>query len=159
MKLLDLEKLYSELQKKHNLPPFKEMNADFDIGKIKRDSGNLIRDIRRMMIEKIVYYIRLAELMVNPSQASPIMLNLLKEITSEDKGIIDSVLNSFVELEIEAHKLDVKSSENEESKLVNRVNSVWNNKREEVFSLIKILERNFGKKSPISNKKGRDYFS
>ncbi len=159
MNLSDFEKLYSELQKKHNLPTFKEMNADFDIGKIKRDSGNILRDIRRMMIEKIVYYIKLLELMINPSQASPIMLMLLKEINLEDRKVIDTVLNSFIELEIEAHKLDVISSENEEAKLVNKVYSVWNKKKEEVLSLIKILERNLGKKPQVSNKKGRDYFS
>lgn len=159
MKLSDFEKLYSDMQKKHGLPAFKDMNYDFDIGKIKRDSGNLLRDIRRMMVEKIVYYIKLVEIMVNPSQASPIMLMLLKEINSEDKKTIDLILDSFVELEIEAHKLDIKSNENEEAKLVNKVYSVWNGKREQVLSLIKMLERNFAKKPQVSNKKGRDYFN
>lgn len=158
MKLEDFKKIYDELKKKYSLPSFEDMNSNFDIGKIKRDSGNLIRDIRRMMVEKIVYYIRLVEVMVNPSQASPIMLMLLKEINSEDRKTIDSVLNSFVELEIEAHKLDVISKDVEEAKLVSKIYSTWDKKREEVLSLIKILERNLGKKPQIQAKKG-NYFN
>lgn len=159
MKIAEFKKIYDELRKKHSLPGFDEMNSDFDIGKIRRDSGNLLRDIRRVMIEKIVYYTKLVELMINPSQASQIMLMLLKEISSEDRKVMDSVLNSFVELEIEAHKLDVMPSENEEIKLINKVYSAWVKKREEVLSLVKILERNLGKKPQVSNKKGRDYFN
>lgn len=159
MRIAEFKKLYDELKKEYSLPVFEEMNSNFDIGKIRRDSGNLLRDIRRVMIEKIVYYIRLVELMINPSQASPIMLMLLKEISSEDRKTMDSVLNSFVELEIEAHKLDVIPSDSEEAKLVNKVYSVWNKSKQEVLSLVKILERNHGKKPQVSNKKGRDYFN
>lgn len=160
MNIGDFKEVYLSLQKKHKLPDFEELNLGFDIGKIKRDSGNILRDIRRIMIEKIVYYNKLVEVMINPSGATPILLMLLKEITSEDKKIIDSVLNSFVELEIESHKLDVFSNEIGETKLINRINDVWKNKKDEVMSLIGILERNLKKTSaPVINKKNRDYFN
>ncbi len=160
MNLDEFKEIYSGLQKKHKLPDFDELNLNFDIGKIKRDSGNFLRDIRRIMVEKLVYYNKLVELMINPSGATPILLMLLKEITNEDKKIIDSVLNSFVELEIESHKLDVFSTETGEAKLINQINNVWKNKKDEVMSLIRILERNL-KKVPVpqSNKKNRDYFN
>ena len=139
MKLIEFKKVYEEIKKKHSLPSFQDLNIDFDIGRIRRDSGNLIRDIRRIMMEKIVYYVRLVEVIVNPSQASPIMLMLLKDINSDDKKVIDSVMDSFVELEIASHKLDVLSGVDEESKLVNHINSTWNKKRGEVMHLVKIL--------------------
>lgn len=160
MKIDDLKERYLVLQKKHELPNFDELNLNFDIGRIRRDSGNLLRDIRRVMVEKIVYYNKLVEVMINPSGASPILLMLLKEITNEDKKTIDSVLNSFVELEIESHKLDVFSSETEEIKLINQINNVWKKKKNEVLLLIGILERNLKKTSvPVSSKKNRDYFN
>ncbi|MEK6894273.1 MAG: hypothetical protein AABX10_02320 [Nanoarchaeota archaeon] len=159
MKLIEFKKVYEEIKKKHSLPSFEDLNIDFDIGRIRRDSGNLIRDIRRIMMEKIVYYVRLVEVMVNPSQASPIMLMLLKDINSDDKKVIDSVMDSFVELEIASHKLDVLSGVDEESKLVNHINSTWNKKRGEVMHLVKILEKNLGNKPQNSNKKSRDYFN
>ena len=159
MKLVEFKKIYEEIRKKHSLPDFEDLNMDFDIGKIRRDSGNLIRDIRRVMMEKIVYYVRLVEVMVNPSQASPIMLMLLKDINSDDKKVIDSVMNNFVELEIASHKLDVLSSVQEESKLINHINSTWNKKRNEVMHLVKILEKNLQNKPESITKKSRDYFN
>lgn len=59
MRLNELKDNYSNLQKKYRLPDFDEMNSAFDIGRIKRDSGLLMRDIRRTMSEKISYYMRL----------------------------------------------------------------------------------------------------
>lgn len=160
MNLDDFKEKYLILQRKNKLPDFEELNLNFDIGKIKRDSGNILRDIRKIMIEKIVYYNKLVEVMINPSGATPILLMLLKEITNEDKKIIDSVLNSFVELEIESHKLDVFSTEIGEVKIINQINNVWKNKKNEVMSLIGILERNLKKTPvPVSNKKNRDYFN
>jgi hypothetical protein len=87
----------------------------FDIGKIRKDSGHLLRDIRRMMIEKIVYYLKLIEIIMNPSQASPIFMMLLKEINSNDLKFIDSILSPFVEIELVGHKLDINSNEKEEA--------------------------------------------
>lgn len=159
MKLAEFKKIYEDIKVKNSLPSFDSLNSDFDIGRIRRDSGNIVRDIRRVMMEKIVYYVRLVEVMVNPSQASPIMLMLLKDISAEDKKVIDSVMNSFVELEIAAHKLDVLSSVNEESKLINHINSTWNKKRDEVMHLVKILEKNLGNKPQSISKKNRDYFN
>lgn len=159
MKLAEFKKFYEEIKLKYSLPSFNDLNMVFDIGRIRRDSGNLIRDIRRVMMEKIVYYVRLVEVMINPPQASPIMLMLLKDINAEDRKIIDSVLNSFVELEIASHKLDVSSSDNDESKLINHINSVWGKKKDEVMYLVTILERNLKKTPQTVNKKSRDYFN
>jgi hypothetical protein len=89
MKFEEFKQKYALLNKTHNLPDFDEMNNSFDIGKIRRDSGNLIRDIRRVMIEKISYYNKLLEMMINPSNASPIFLMLLNEITMEDKIVTE----------------------------------------------------------------------
>jgi len=134
------------------------MNSSFDIGRIKRDSGNLVRDIRRGMVDKIIYYLKLIEVMINPSSASPIFLMLLKEITSEDKKVIDSVLSSFVGLEIAAHKLDISSTEKEEADLVLNIFGVWNEKKPELLRLMQILERNW-KQTSVIKKNNRDYFN
>ncbi len=158
MKLSEFIEIYAKIQKKYSLPEFEEMNSSFDIGRIKRDSGNLVRDIRRGMVDKIIYYLKLIEVMINPSSASPIFLMLLKEITSEDKKVIDSVLSSFVGLEIAAHKLDISSTEKEEADLVLNIFGVWNEKKPELLRLMQILERNW-KQTSVIKKNNRDYFN
>ena len=111
-----------------------------------------------MMLEKVVYYTKLLELMMNPANASPIFLMLLREITSEDKKVIDSVLSSFVELELAAHRLDVQSKEKEEADFILKTFKTWNDKKEDVDFLIKVLERNW-KQVKNSQKKERNYFN
>lgn len=158
MKVTDFKKIYLDFEKKYSLPSFEEMNDAFDIGKIKRDSGNLIRDIRRAIIEKIVYYLKLTEIIMNPANASPIFLMLLKEVNSDDKKVIDSILNSFVELELEAHSLDITSSEKDEASLINKTYKVWVDNRDNLTHLIKLLQRNW-KIVKNSQKKNRDYLN
>ncbi len=158
MELSDLKSEYEKLHKMYSLPSFNEMNSHFDIGKIERDSGNILKDIRKVCSDKISHYLRLLELMLNPSQASPMFLILLKEITVKDKKVMESVFTSFIELEIEAYKLDVKPSLENESVLINKIFSVWNNNSSNLLFLIDILERNWkGVNKQVS--KSRDYFN
>ncbi len=158
MELSQLQREYDGIRKLHDLPSFEEMNLIFDIGKIERDSGNLLRDIRKICSEKISHYLRLIELMLNPSQASPMFLILLKEMNLNDRKIIDSVFTSFIELEINSYKLDIKYSAEDESSFIRKIYSVWMQHIPEIEYLIGILERNWksSNKQPI---KSRDYFN
>lgn len=158
MKLNELIERYGSLRSKYNLPEFDELNSAFDIGKIRKDSGHLLRDIRRMMIEKIVYYLKLIEIIMNPSQASPIFMMLLKEINSNDLKFIDSILSPFVEIELIGHKLDINSNEKEEADTIIKALDIWNSKKKDLYSLIEVLERNW-KNSKSSTKKSKDYLN
>ena len=156
MELDDLKKKFDVLHKKYQLPSFDELNREFDVGKIELDSGNLVRDIRRGMMEKVVHYIRLAELMVNPSQASPIFLVMLKEINTEDRKAIDAVLKNFVELEINSYKADLGGEEKAEAEFIKHVYSTWTKTKPTLLQLIKVLERNWGSNN---TKKEKGYFN
>lgn len=158
MEIQELKEKYSLFQKKHSLPGFDDLNATFDIGKIERDSGNLLRDVRRIMVEKVAHYLRLMELMFNPSQASPIFLILLKEINSADKKILDELFSKFLGVELNSYKLDVLSSEKEEALFISKVYSEWNDNRELLLSLLAVLDRNW-KGAAVKNHKSREYFN
>ncbi|MEK6847135.1 MAG: hypothetical protein AABY16_03140 [Nanoarchaeota archaeon] len=158
MEIEELKSAYVGLQKKHALPVFDDLNSVFDIGKIERDSGNLLRDVRRAMVEKVAHYLRLMELMLNPSQASPIFLILLKEVTSADKQVLDKVFSSFIEIELYSYKLDVGSSDNDEADFIKKIYGVWNENRDSLLKLLNILERNW-KNGSVKNHRTRDYFN
>ncbi|MBS3082247.1 hypothetical protein J4416_04975 [Candidatus Pacearchaeota archaeon] len=158
MKFIELKNNYNLLQKKHSLPEFDEMNSAFEIGKIKKDSGVLLKDIRRIIVDKFAYYLKLIETMVNPSQAPPMFMMLLKDITPEDKKIIDSVFSSFMEVELISYKLDVVSNDNNEVEFILKAFGVWNEKRSELLKILDVLERNW-KNAANSKKSSRDYFN
>jgi hypothetical protein len=65
MEFEELKKNYEDLKTKFNLPNFDDLIEVFDIGKIERESGNLLRDIRGVLMEKIIHYVRLLELLLN----------------------------------------------------------------------------------------------
>ncbi len=158
MEFIELKKIYGDFEKKYNLPSFDEMNSIFEIGKIDVNSGNLLRDIRKFAIEKIAHYVRLIEIMLNPSQASPMFLMLLKEITSKDKKIIEEVFSVFIELEISSYYLDITSSETKEVDILKKVYSVWSAQKSNLEYMIGILEKN-SKTNTKPNGKSRDYFN
>src|SRR3989344_8844616 len=121
MEIEELKEAYVGLHKEFNTPGFDELNNIFDIGKIERDSGNLLRDIRRAMVDKVAHYLRLMELMFNPSQASPVFLILLKEVTPADKQVLDKVFSAFIEIEIASYRLDVHSLEVDEVNFIKKI--------------------------------------
>ena len=158
MEVDELKIAYANLQRKYEIPSFDELNAIFDIGKIERDSGNLLRDVRRVMVEKVAHYLRLMELMFNPSQASPIFLILLKEVTPADKHVLDKVFSAFIEIELASYKLDVGSSDADESSFIKKIYGIWNENRSELIKLLNILERNW-KNNSAKNHRAREYFN
>ncbi|MGV8142777.1 MAG: hypothetical protein ACP5NS_04045 [Candidatus Pacearchaeota archaeon] len=158
MDLVELKTEYEKMRKLHDLPTFEEMNSIFDIGKIERDSGHILRDIRKVCSEKISHYLRLLELMLNPSQASPMFLVLLKEITQADKKVMDSVFTHFIELEINSYKLDIIYSSENEAAFIKKVYAVWKEHTPQIAHLVEILDRNWKSVNKQSSK-SRDYFN
>ncbi len=158
MELDELRIAYNLLQKKHSLPGFEELNANFDIGKIERDSGNLLREVRRAMVEKVAHYLRLMELMLNPAQASPIFLILMKEINSSDRQILDKLFSAFIEVEISSYKLDIGYSEVDEVEFIKKIYIIWKDSKSELIKLLNIFERNW-KNNSSKNIKSKGYFN
>ena len=54
MELKDLKKEYGKLEKKHKLPSFKEVNETFEIDKIENESDCLVREVRKIIMDKII---------------------------------------------------------------------------------------------------------
>ncbi len=159
MELSELKQEYEKLRNTHNLPTFEEMNIIFELGKIEKNTGNLLRDIRKICAEKTSHYLRLIELMLNPAQASPIFLILLKEVNAQDKKVMDEVFTSFMDLEIEFYKLDVEYSAEGEANFIKKVYETWNNNVAKILKIIEILERNWKNNNNKQNVKSRDYFN
>lgn len=152
MEVKDFKKEFLELQKKYTLPSFEDLDKLFDISLIDTFSSSLIRDIRKKIIDKVVGYVRLAELMLNPSQASPVFMVFLKEVNSEDKKLIDEIFKKFVPLEVEAFKLDVLFDESQEAKFIKDSYDVYDKISDVLLKTVCVMERNWNS-SQIKEKK------
>ena len=151
-----MKKRYEILQKKYKLPEFDNINSRFDIGKIEIYSGNLLRDIRSVMMERVLHYVRLLELMLNPAQATPVFMVLLREINNSDKEVMNRVFNSFVSLELKSFKLDIGSDEEKEAKHIKEIFETWDKTSDDLIKLIDVMERNW---KTGQKKKDKDYFN
>lgn len=154
MSLEDLKKQYEEEQKKHKLPGFSDVNNYFEIDRIDRDMEHLIRDVRKVMIEKILELTRLVEMLLNPSNAPPQFLQFVKRITSEDRAILQRVYERFVLLELESLACDLKYDAAREGALINSAYTAWDQMHSDMQAIITLMGRNF---SQTSDKKEKSY--
>jgi hypothetical protein len=155
MELVGLKKEYGNLAKKHGLPDFKEVNECFEIDRIERDTDFLLREVRKTMMDKVVGYIRFLEMMINPSQAPPMFMMFLKDVTEAEKKTIQTVYKNFIELELLSLKLEVDYSEAREAEAINGILKAWHDTRPDLRATIGVMEKNW---NSGAEKKDKGYF-
>lgn len=155
-KEFDLESKYDDLVKKYNLPDLKKISEDFDIDKnLEKDSFFLIREIRRIINEKISAYLRLFETFVSPSSPPMFVFSILRNISDEDKESIRQIYQDLAKIQIEVMKLEALYQEEEEAKFIKRTFERWQEIKKEIYKVIKNFECNLKKDDGI---KKRSYF-
>ncbi len=154
--LEELKKDYSVLQKKYNLPDFKELNEEFDIEKAaENETDCLLREIRKLVMEKVIAYLRFIEMLLNPSNAPLFFFALVKGLTAQDKRVLEKLYDKLGSLEIDVIELDCSYSEKEEAEFVKRLFGEWKSVKDDMLNLVEVLRRNWGQKS---GKNERGYF-
>lgn len=153
----DLKSAYEELGTKYDLPEFEKLSEDFDVEKnIDKESTFLIRDIRRVAVEKTSAYLQLFETLINPSAPPMFVFSILRNVSSEDKDVIKEIYKILSKLQIEAMKLDIIYNEKSEAKFINEIFNMWQESKPTIYRLIEKFEMNF-ESDDISKK--RSYFA
>src|SRR3989344_3704979 len=125
MEVEEFKKKYLQIGKRHKLPSFDELNLDFEIDKLDKDSDNLLRAIRKITMEKIVNSMGFLEMLVNPVNAPRMYIPYVRTMSVEDKKIIDEIYSSLAELSVLSLELEIYSGEGEEAVLINSVFEKW----------------------------------
>ncbi|MGC9310054.1 MAG: hypothetical protein ACP5D2_05165, partial [Candidatus Nanoarchaeia archaeon] len=111
-KLIEKKQQYSKLKEKYSLPDFQSLAEEFDIEKIgEKESSFLIRDIRKVIGEKINAYLNLFETFLNPSQSSMFVFSLLRNIKEKETKQIKEMHKKLAKMQLELMKLDTIYSE------------------------------------------------
>lgn len=155
MELKDLKKAYRESAKKYKLPEFKEINECFEIDRIDRDTDVILRDVRKVMMDKIVGYKRFLEMMIAPASASPTFLMFIKEVTKEDQSQIESVFKKLTELELDSLDLEIDFSEKAEAEMIKKIYEAWSDLKLGLKKISVMMRRNW---MSASKKNDRAYF-
>jgi len=126
MKLEELKKSYSILEKKYNLPSFSELNEGFGIEVLRKGEELLLRSIRKTMLEKIVNSLGFAEMLLNPANAPRMYFVYLKSMTAEDKKDIEKIYSVLSDIVLASSKLEIEYSEKGEAEMIIRIVKDWN---------------------------------
>ncbi len=154
MELKELKNLYSNYEKKYKLPGFNQLNEQFEIEKIDRESEILMRVIRKIMMDKIVNSLAFLDMIANPMNAPRIYLSFIKSISDKDKEVMDKLYDSFGSLSLSCLALELDYSEKKEAEMVKNIYENWEKARPEFSDLLKRVHK------PVKNdvKKEKSYF-
>lgn len=126
MELKELKKQYLECAKKHKLPSFAELNENFEVEKMDKDTDCLLRAVRKVMMEKLVNSLGFIEMMLNPVNAPRIYISYIRTMSAEDRQIIEGIYGKLGELSLQSLNLEIEYDEKKEAELIKRANEVWN---------------------------------
>lgn len=154
--LESFKEAYEKLSKKYSLPCFKDLNEDFDIGKIDCcNSETLLREIRKAMISKFASLLQLTELLLNPSNGSMFHMFLVKGINNSEKEKLNKLFETLGSIQIESFSLDLTYNEKKEAEFINFSFSEWKNMNPDLKIIISSLKENWRK---TTSKKSKSYF-
>ena len=148
-----LKKEYEELQKKQKLPSFKEMNEDFYIEKIaENETDMLIREIRRMVGDRLANYMRLIENLLNPVNVPMFVFTILKMIGPEEKKKLSEVYKKLVQNEIKFVERDLEFDEDKEAEFIKGSYKLWQEIKKELAGIFEKVEKHQDNKAEENNK-------
>ncbi len=147
----DLENLkieYEKLSKKYKLPDFDKLAEDFDIEKIvEKETSFVLRDMRRMINEKLSAYLHFFEVLMNPSSPPMFVFSMLKNLNEQDHQIIKKIYAKIAKYQIVVMKLDTIYNEKNEA---NFILTTFNDFQDMKIKINEILEK-LGKDIDLNN--------
>ncbi len=151
--LEDLKRIYNEYEKKYGIPRYKELNEDFEIDKIDRESDSFLRVVRKVMMEKVVNSLNFLDMLLNPGNAPRIYYGFLKSIKEEDTKMIDEIYTKLGNLSMESLALEIDYSEKKEAEMIVKVFREWDSVKVNFRKLMEHIQH-----PTREEKKERNYY-
>lgn len=98
----DIKQEYEKLRKKYgDLPSFEELDDEFELSlaELKDKQTFVLRQIRRRMNDKIVFYCRVLESILYPTSTSPIALYEANQVSKEQKEKFFEIHRKLMDIE------------------------------------------------------------
>lgn len=151
-----LKENYAKFQKKYSLPSFDDLNEEFSIEKIAdHETDYLLREVRKVVAEKVFNYLRTVETLINPTSAPMFVFSIVKSLKEADKKILTDIYKELAKNELELIKLDLRYSEEKEGKFIKETYKMWEKNSKILLQIIEGVEKNWDNKSEMS---GKSYF-
>ncbi len=154
--LEDLKKDYKEIQKKYNLPSFEELNNDFQIEiASEKETDFLLREIRKIVAERLFNYLRFIESLLNPVGVPMFVYSIIKTFDVKEKEKLTEIYKKLAKEEVELIELDIDSTEEKEAKFIQNSYKLWQGIKKDVLEVVDGIKKNWDNKVEEDKK---DYF-
>lgn len=153
MGLEQLKKDYLALHKKYRLPSFQEMNEDFYIEKIaENETDILIREIRKMVGDRLVNYMRFIENLLNPVNVPMFVFSIIKLMGPEEKNKLSEIYKKLIKNEIKFVERDLEFEEAKEAEFIRESYELWQGIKKELAKIFEKVEKGWGTKTEENSK-------
>jgi len=138
----DLKTEYNKLS--HKLPKFEDLNYEFELSSTNiKNKEFLIRNIRRKMNDKLIFYCRIIEGLIYPNSNNLIGMFEVKSFNGEEKEKINKMYKKFMEYERLSLSLDVDSDEKKDADYINNLFKEWKKFKEEMIVITKKMKESW----------------
>lgn len=147
---------YKDVQKQFDLPNFEELNQDFQIEKIADiETDYLLREIRKMMADKIGNYLRFIETLLNPSNVPMFVYTMIKNFENNDKELLSELYKKLAKIETNLVRLDLQYNEQAEAEFIKSNFTLWQEAKTSLIQLMDKVDEKWDNKT-VNN--GKNYF-
>ncbi len=152
--LAELKKKYEQYMMKYKLPSFADLNRDFEVERVyERETDFLMREIRKVMMDKVLGYLRFVELLLNPTNAPLFFFGLIKSMGQDDRKALEKIYAKLGEFEIDVIALDNDYSDEKEAAFMKKVFKEWQEIKSDLKGVVGSLRSGWNQKT-IPKEKG-----
>ena len=144
----DIKQEYNIL--KHKLPNFNELDREFEISSANiKDKNFLLRNIRRRINDKVIFYCRLIEGLIYPSTNNIINMFELKSFNEQEKENISKFYKKLMQYERESLTLDVNPDEKKDFDYINKLWKDWQYFKKEMLKITEKMKASWEKEDKL----------
>lgn len=142
MDKVNIKEEYNKL--KYKLPKFGDINNEFELEFIK-DKPFLLRQVRRRMNEKVIFFCRIIEGLLYPTQQHIINVTEVKNFSEDKKKDAHKIYKGLMQYERQSLLLDVTPNDKEDVKFINDVFNFWKRTKQQMESIVKLMKESWKK--------------
>ena len=132
------------------------MNRDFSIEKTAdSETDFLIREIRKLVAEKMSGYLRFTEMLLNPTNAPIFVFSIIKNLGVGEKKELSEMYKKMAKNEIKLIEIDIEFSDEKEAEFIKNSYKLWQGLKRNFLSILGAIEKNWDNKFEVNK---RDYF-
>lgn len=141
---------YLNLQKKFDLPKYQQINQDFELSNIE-DTDFLLRDIRRKITEKLSFYTKIIEDLMQPD-GSFSSLHECRALNEEEKDNIFNLYSELMMIDRDSVILSLQADDTKDAEFINISYKKWQEMKPKLLSLLKKIRLTWDEKTEPGEK-------